>query len=108
MKIKLSRVLCASFLLAGCVANPPVNQESAAQIKSASKVSRDEFRKITTVDAQKVAFTNIPWWDTGLDEGLFWLSAAKKDGDPSASLSLMFKTTRGNAWGWASWEAAFD
>ena len=108
MKTKLSSALCVSVLLGGCVTSPHVDQESAAQIKNASKISHDDFRKITVVDAQKVAFTNIPWWDIGLDEGLFWLSASKSDSDSLVLLSLRFKTTRGHDWGWAFWEAAFD
>src|SRR6185295_10675327 len=92
-----------------CAEVPRVDKETTAQIQSGSRVSRDEVRKTTFVDAQKINFNNPHFWDPDArDQGSYWLRAAKEDSKAEAELFLSFNSARAPLWGWAYWERAFD
>lgn len=107
MKATLA-AFAVSLSLVGCASNPTISQQSASQGEVTTAVSRDNFRKLTFVEAQKISFNNMPWYDPGLDQGVYWLSAVKADSEADPTYSLQFKTIRGNAFGWAFWETAYD
>jgi len=70
-------IIGASILLGGCI-TPNVSDMTAQQFKDKfTFVSRDDFKKITTVKSEEVRFTRI----SGVSRETYQLVATKKDGD---------------------------
>jgi len=101
----LRTCLVLTLLLAGCAVTPPIAAQKPEDVAARCTVTRDDFKKVIYVDAEQV---NSPInWSGGVNDYIFWLEASRNDGYATI-YKIVFKTTRGDAYGWAFWQEAFD
>jgi hypothetical protein len=91
---------CCATSIVGCASLAPIEKQSPSEIAAKTSVSRDEFKKTTTLNGEKVSVGNF-----GLN--CFWLSESKADSG-RREWYLFFKTYRTANEGWAFWEEATD